>query len=366
MVCVWQLSSTTEVLSSALKSQWDAQHAANQHNQDKVSQRIPLAHTGAQPSQVPSSSSDPTCTDQRLYPALLCFRCPSHLPVCCWGVQLSVVLSRVDSVLDRTAAALSSGQSTLQAADDALQQAKANAATRRAQLQRKRRGKEADSVEEEEEDEEKRAPSAPPAVVHDEKRAESDEEPASQVRQLRPSRRTRGQTSTTTDGAQPRVNPAMERRRLKADEAEEEKEDTTSPADRENVEAMTRSNQQPPAAAPPLLVPPVKSSVSTTTAQPPLPASSAAVAGVDVQGKKRKLSNLPLPLAPSQPSANVSDGRAPLQPIGVGIGSRALVGFSHGATSISAAAPRSLAPTRNLFMSFLQGANAMKAPKLKV
>ena len=274
-------------------------------------------------------------------------------------MQLSVVLSRVDSVLDRTAAALSTGQSTLQAADDALQQAKIKAATRRAQLQHKRRGKDHDHAEEEEEDARKQPT---PTAARDEEQAESEEEPVSQLRPLRPCRRTRGQTASSTDTLPTRSRSATGRRRGEVENADKEGgEEATSAAEKVNVQVVEQPRQQPPNGA---QLPPAKPKPLTAVGAPASSAPNPDAA--DAHVKKRKLSNLPLALASLQPPTAVSDGRAPLQPIGGAVmGSKALVGFSHGATSSFAAAPRSLAPSRNLFMSFLQGANAMKAPKLK-
>ena len=84
---VEQLSSTHDVLSSALKSQLDAQRSASASQQE----------------------------------------------------QLCAVLSRVDSVLDRTASALSSSQVQLREADDAISQAKQQASSKRMAHKAKRK-----------------------------------------------------------------------------------------------------------------------------------------------------------------------------------------------------------------------------------
>ena len=322
--CAAQLSSTTEVLSSALKSQWDAQHAVNLTNQDKVRAQ---PHAGRAPQPPPPPRSPTPCSLHSL-------RCP----------QLSAVLSRVDSVLDRTATALSSGQSTLQAADEAILHAQHKAATKRAQHHsHKRKGTAADRN-----DPPEAAPSTdsatsppvlppalptPPAPV-DPPQAEAPASPSPPPRQSRRPHRAPlpSPTSPTSQSTVHFDQPAL--------------------GDKENL---------------PLEVALTEAGVVAVEE-----GSRVVKAGVGVvggEGKKRKLTNQATAGVAQAAVAAAQAGQRPaLQAVG-GLGGKGPLGLTSGAggggsAAVSVARP-SLQPPRNLFMSFLQGANAMRAPKLK-
>ena len=281
------------MLSSALRTQWDAQQAANQHQEDKVS-----AHSA------PHRSADTaTALSSTLQLTAGCVRVLLS--------QLSSVLSRVDSVLDRTTRALASGQSTLQAADAAIAQAQQKAVTKREQLRNKRKPQQPTEAKRDE-----GSTSATDAKPEEQDAPQADEPSRTAPR---PSRR-----AARKDREQP------------VDSNDEQKEETPqqSGPDKENVRAVTNAPTAPTAAS-------AVSAAGLQEKQATLPSSIPTVDPAAVI-KKRKLTSVPTSTA--QSSSITTEPRAALQPI---------------------AGPRSFAPSRNLFMSFLQGANAMRAPKLK-